>query len=212
MGPQFEGDVEAHYSDIRKLQILVDKLQRLRQILNLNIRLCHQMKESMEYIHRSPSMTLLIGINKAQTKLNKFLYDQQTSLDRIQTLITRSNGIGQLVSLNARYSESLLTRLEQVLSILEIQATETSKQMNFEMQKLTEQGVTDNKLLHTLTEKSTQDTKTMMIIALISAIFLPATLLAVSIQLPVYVYSKAETLYRHYLDLTFSSTRKMKIS
>ena len=98
MGPQFEGDVEADYSDIRKLQILTDKLQRLRQILSLNLRLCHQMKDSMEKIRRDASVTMLVGTDGVQTKLNKFLYDQQTSLDRIQTLISRSTGIGQLVS------------------------------------------------------------------------------------------------------------------
>jgi hypothetical protein len=98
MGPQLEGDVEADYSDIRKLQILMDKLQRLRQILSLNIRLCQQMKDSMEGTHRGPSVALLVGIDSVQTKLNKFSYDQQTSLDRIQTLISRSTGVSQLVS------------------------------------------------------------------------------------------------------------------
>jgi hypothetical protein len=98
MPPQFECDVETHYSDIRKLQILTDKLHRLHQILSLNIRLCRQMKGSMENIYRSPTVTLLDGFDRAQNKLNKFQYDQQTSLDRIQTLISRSTGIGQLVS------------------------------------------------------------------------------------------------------------------
>lgn len=51
--------------------------------------------------------------------------------------------------------------------------------MNIEMQKLTEQGVKENKLMKKLTQKSTQDTRSMMTIALISAIFLPATFLAV---------------------------------
>jgi hypothetical protein len=75
-----------------------------------------------------------------------------------------------------------------VLNILEIRATEASKQMNFEMQKLTEQGVNENKLMKKLTEQSAQDTKSMMIIALISAIFLPATFLAVSMKRPLNVF------------------------
>ena len=48
------------------------------------------------------------------------------------------------------------------------------------MQKLTEQGMKENGLIKRLTEQSTKDTRSMMIIALISAIFLPATFLAVS--------------------------------
>ena len=66
-----------------------------------------------------------------------------------------------------------------MLNILEIRAAEASKQMNLEMQKLTEQGVNENKLMKKLTEQTTRDTKSMVIISLISAIFLPATFLAV---------------------------------
>ena len=101
-GPQFEGDVEVHYLDIRNLQILTDKLQRLRQILSLNIRLCTQMKDSMASIRMGSPEDLSIPVDRTQAKLNKFLYDQQTSLDRIQTLILSSTGFGQLVSWNTQ--------------------------------------------------------------------------------------------------------------
>jgi hypothetical protein len=67
-----------------------------------------------------------------------------------------------------------------VQNLLEIRATEAGKKMNLEMQKLTEQGIEENKLVKRLTQQTTRDTKSMMIIALISAIFLPATFLAVS--------------------------------
>lgn len=145
------------------------------------------MKDSMENIYRGPTVALLVGIDRAQNKLNKFQYDQQTSLDRIQTLISRSTGIGQLVSWKVRQS-CILIKLEQVRNILEIRAAEASKQMSFEMQKLTEQGVNENKLMKKLTEQSTKDTKSMTIIALISAIFLPATFLAVIIKPPLNVF------------------------
>jgi hypothetical protein len=94
-----------------------------------------------------------------------------------------------------------------VQNILEIRATEASKQINFEMQKLTEQGIKENKLVKRLTEKSTQDTRSMMTIALISAIFLPATFLAVSI-VTLFVTFEAETYSRHCLDPISLYTRK----
>jgi hypothetical protein len=68
-----------------------------------------------------------------------------------------------------------------VQSIQDIRATEASKQTNLEMQKLTEQGIAENKLMKRLTEQSVKDTSSMMMIALISAIFLPATFLAASL-------------------------------
>lgn len=64
-------------------------------------------------------------------------------------------------------------------NILEIRATEAGKKTNLEMQKLTEQGIEVNRLVKRLTEKASLDTKSMMIIASISAVFLPATFLAV---------------------------------
>ena len=48
------------------------------------------------------------------------------------------------------------------------------------MQELAEIGVQENKLIKTLTLQTTRETKFMSTIALISAIFLPATFLAVS--------------------------------
>ncbi|KAM3069736.1 hypothetical protein ACMFMG_010446 [Clarireedia jacksonii] len=161
-GPQFEGDLEADYSDIRKLQILTDKLRRLRHILGLNIRLGRQMKHSLEQLQRQKPASLLICSLHISNKLEEFIYDQQTSSDRISNLLERSTGIGQLVQ-----------------SILEIRAVEAGKIMNFEMKKLTEQGIEENKLVKRLTQQTTRDTKTMKIIALVSAIFIPATFMAV---------------------------------
>jgi hypothetical protein len=68
-----------------------------------------------------------------------------------------------------------------VQSIQDIRAADASKRINLEMQKLTEQSVEENKLMKRLIEQSTRDTGSMMTIALISAIFLPATFLAVSV-------------------------------
>jgi hypothetical protein len=80
--------------------------------------------------------------------------------------------------------------------------------MNIEMQKLTEQGVKENKLMKKLTQKSTQDTRSMMTIALISAIFLPATFLAVRLSLCSSMPSL--TLRRRCLGQTFSAILKRK--
>jgi hypothetical protein len=66
-----------------------------------------------------------------------------------------------------------------VQSILEIRAAEAGKIMNLEMKKLTEQGIEENRLVKRLTQQTTRDTKAMKIIALVSAIFIPATFMAV---------------------------------
>lgn len=160
-GPQLEGDVVADFSDLRKLHILTDKLRRLVHILKLNIRIGCQLKREMSRINTASLPALHTSFDGIQVKLDKFLLGQETSVDRVETLIARSSGIGQLVQ-----------------SIQDIRAAEASKQINYEMQKLTEQGIKENKLMKRLTEQSAGDTRFMMTIALISAIFLPATFLA----------------------------------
>ncbi|PQE24618.1 Mg2+ transporter -like Zinc transport protein [Rutstroemia sp. NJR-2017a BVV2] len=172
-GPQFKGDLEADYSDIRKLHLLTDKLQRLRHILGLNIRLGHQMKHSLEQLQNQKSAGLLVGSLHISTKLEGFIYDQQTSSDRISNLLERSTGIGQLVQ-----------------SILEIRAAEAGKIMNLEMKKLTEQGIEENRLVKRLTQQTTRDTKAMKIIALVSAIFIPATFMATLFGSNFFIYSE----------------------
>jgi Mg2+ and Co2+ transporter CorA len=80
----------------------------------------------------------------------------------------------------------------QIQNILDIRATESSKQINSEMQKLTAQGINENKLMKKLTKQSAQDTRSMMTIALISAVFLPATFLATLFGSNFFDYSQAD--------------------
>jgi hypothetical protein len=54
--------------------------------------------------------------------------------------------------------------------------------MNSSMKELAEQGIQENKMMKSLTSKTTEDTKSMRVIALVSAIFLPATFLAVRLN------------------------------
>ncbi|PVI01288.1 hypothetical protein DM02DRAFT_654672 [Periconia macrospinosa] len=160
-GPQLEGDIVADFSDTRRLHILTDKLRRLIQILKQNIRIGKHMKVGVTRIGKASSPALQFSFDELQAKVDRFLLVQETSLGRLETLIERSSGIGQLVQ-----------------SIQDIRAAEAGKKINHEMRRLTEQGVDENKLMKKLAEQTTKDTRSMMAIALISAIFLPATFLA----------------------------------
>ena len=68
----------------------------------------------------------------------------------------------------------------QIQQILDFKAAEQGRKINARMEELAEQGVQENRLIKSLTLKTTEDTKSMKVITLISAIFLPATFLAVS--------------------------------
>ncbi|RYO26177.1 hypothetical protein AA0111_g8172 [Alternaria arborescens] len=170
-----EGDVQADFSDLRKLHILSDKLLRLAHILKLNIRLGCQLRSGVLDLKMISSPTLQTSFNEMQGILDKYVYEQETNLARIETLIARSAGIGQLVQ-----------------GIQDFRLNEASKHINHEMQRLTEQGIKENALMKRLTEQSTNDTRSMMIIALISAIFLPATFLATLFGSNFFAYSERQ--------------------
>ncbi|RII16556.1 hypothetical protein CUC08_Gglean002994 [Alternaria sp. MG1] len=170
-----EGDVQADFSDLRKLHILTDKLLRLAHILKLNIRLGCQLRSGIIDLKKISSPALQISFSEMQGRLDRYVYGQETSLARMETLITRSAGISQLVQ-----------------GIQDLRSNEAGKQINHEMQRLTEQGIKENGLIKRLTEQSTSDTRSMMTITLISAIFLPATFLATLFGSNFFAYSERE--------------------
>ncbi|OJJ39788.1 hypothetical protein ASPWEDRAFT_105628, partial [Aspergillus wentii DTO 134E9] len=148
-GPQLEGDFEVDFSDIRKLQILTDKIRRLLQILQLNITLAEQMKCSMQRIRKYSPPNLSVAFDNVESSIEMSILQHRTYNSRLQSLVDRAQGISGLIQ-----------------SILEIRTSESSKKINNRMHELAEKG-------------TTQDTRSMSVISFISAIFLPATFLAV---------------------------------
>ncbi|KAI9931544.1 hypothetical protein MW887_010121 [Aspergillus wentii] len=160
-GPQLEGDFEVDFSDIRKLQILTDKIRRLLQILQLNITLAEQMKCSMQRIRKYSPPNLSVAFDNVESSIEMSILQHRTYNSRLQSLVDRAQGISGLIQ-----------------SILEIRTSESSKKINNRMHELAEKGVQENKLIKRLTFQTTQDTRSMSVISFISAIFLPATFLA----------------------------------
>jgi hypothetical protein len=95
--------MQADFSDLRKLHILTDKLLRLAHILKLNIRLGCQLRSGMSGLKTMLSTALQISFDEMQARLDQYVYGQETSLARIETLIARSAGIGQLVSTSPHF-------------------------------------------------------------------------------------------------------------
>jgi hypothetical protein len=92
-----EGDIEADFSDIRKLQILTDKLRKLVQILQLNIDLAAQFKKAFVRIRSISNPELLASFDEVDCRMDQFSFQQDTSSNRIKGLIARSDGISSLV-------------------------------------------------------------------------------------------------------------------
>lgn len=96
-GPQVEGDIEADFSDIRKLQILTDKLRKLVQILQLNIDLATQLQKAFMRIRAISNSELSAVFDEFDCRMDQFAFQQQTANKRIKGLIARADGISSLV-------------------------------------------------------------------------------------------------------------------
>jgi len=92
-----EGDIEADFSDIRKLQILTDKLRKLVQILQLNIDLAAQLKKAFVRIRSISNPEMSASFDEVDCRLDQFTFQQDTASNRIKGLIGRADGISSLV-------------------------------------------------------------------------------------------------------------------
>lgn len=165
-GPTVEGDIDTDFSDIRKLQLLTDKLRRLCHILQLNINLGAQLKSCMQQMKdRTCAVSSSVSsFDSFNSQMDLFVSQHRTHLARIESLVSRAQGVSGLIQ-----------------NILDIRTAESSSRINTAVHDITQQGIQENKLIKQLTHQSTQDTRAMKLIALISAIFLPATFVAVGL-------------------------------
>ncbi|OCK80712.1 hypothetical protein K432DRAFT_452070, partial [Lepidopterella palustris CBS 459.81] len=151
-GPSAKGDIHADFSDIRKLQLLTDKLRSLTHILQLNINLGVQLKDSMRHMLETTraASAIATSVENFNFQIDMFISQHRTHLARIESLVSRAQGVSSLIQ-----------------NILDIRTASSSSRIN-------------NALIKQLTHQATQDTRAMKVIALISSIFLPATFVAVS--------------------------------
>ncbi|KAF2805602.1 uncharacterized protein BDZ99DRAFT_423932 [Mytilinidion resinicola] len=167
-GPTNSGDINADFSDIRKLQLFTDKLRGLHQSIRLNLDLGAGLQQSMNDMGKTSDMTSSArssALESFNSQMNMFIWQHRTHLGRIESLIARAQGVSSLIQ-----------------SILDIRTADSSTRINSAVHDITEQGMEENKLIKRLTHQSTQDTRAMKVIAFISAIFLPSTFVAVGLQ------------------------------
>lgn len=77
---------------------MMDKLRRLLHILKLNIRIGCQLRKDMSRIKRASSSATQSIFEKTEANLDSYLLGQETSRDRVETLIARGSEICHLVS------------------------------------------------------------------------------------------------------------------
>ena len=163
-GPSHDGDIDADFSDIRKLQILTDKLRRLSHVLHMNTEVGLAIRDFARRLQASwgaLSQDEIAKFEEFDSGIEMFLFQHRTHKSRIDSILGRADGISTLV--------------RTILNFRDVESNNTIVQS---LRDTTLQGVMQNRKLEKLSISSAQDTKSMMIIALITTIFLPATFVA----------------------------------
>lgn len=163
-GPSHDGDIDADFSDIRKLQILTDKLRRLSHVLHINTEVGLAIRDFARRLRAAwgaISEDEMAKFEEFDSGVEMFLFQHRTHKSRIDSILERADGISTLVR-----------------TILNFRDVESNNKIVQSLRDTTLQGVMQNRKLEKLSISSAQDTKSMMIIALITTIFLPATFVA----------------------------------
>lgn len=96
--PSREGAISAEFSDIRTLQILTDKLKRLIHTLKLNRNLCDHLMAFSTRLKLLSSHEHANSFSQFDIMMDNYLYQNETHILQLETLVNRSQGVGSLVS------------------------------------------------------------------------------------------------------------------
>jgi hypothetical protein len=178
-----EGNIDTDFSDIRKLQIMTDKLRRIVHILQLNSNICRQLYAFHKRVSLASPPEVAVSANSYSETVNNCIFELDTQAARARTLVDRAEGMGRLV-IHLSYADCtsiswLMTKPQQIGDMLNMRTAQTAHDMNMAMHELSKQNAEENKLVRMLASQSTRDTRSMKVVALISSIFLPATFVAV---------------------------------
>lgn len=123
-GPKLEGDIDVDFSDIRKLQILIDKVKRIQHILQLNFEISHGIKSAIKSIKRVSVSSLAEDFEGVESKIDLFMTQHRIHISRLQSLIDRGQGIRAFVCVDPR------TKLTYTDNSIRSNIFSTSRQQN----------------------------------------------------------------------------------
>ncbi|KAF3919190.1 hypothetical protein AA313_de0210253 [Arthrobotrys entomopaga] len=164
------GSLQAETSDVRELHFLSDKLRRLVQLVELDIHLGEKLLRFIQRLSvawsRSggiPNSDFSFRLNELVVGVDEYLLSLEVSKSRIVSLFDRVKEISTFVR-----------------QILDFRNEESNRAISLHMKTLASASIEENQHMRFIAEKGAKDTKLMKLIATITAVFFPATFVAVS--------------------------------
>jgi hypothetical protein len=103
-----EGRITAEFGDIRRLQILTDKLKRLTHIMQLNSSICRQLQAFYKQISAVPTPEAMLVSCTHNTVMENCVFELNTHTARVRTLVERAEGIGSMVTHTSQVCSSTI--------------------------------------------------------------------------------------------------------
>ncbi|KAK6541556.1 hypothetical protein TWF694_007362 [Orbilia ellipsospora] len=160
------GSLQAETSDVRELHFLSDKLRRLVQLVDLDIHLGYKF---LQFVRR-----LIVAWSRTEAEPNPRLNELVVGVE--DYLLGLEVSKSRIVSLFDRVKE-ILTLVRQVL---DFRNEESNRNISLNLKTLVAASVEENMHMRYIAEKGAKDTKLVKIITIITAVFFPATFVAVS--------------------------------
>jgi hypothetical protein len=93
-----EGSINAEFGDIRRLQILTDKLKRLAHILQLNSSICRQLQSFYRQVSTVPLPEAILVSCAHNVVMENCVFELDSHTARVRTLVGRAEGVGSMVT------------------------------------------------------------------------------------------------------------------
>ncbi|KAL2820554.1 hypothetical protein BDW59DRAFT_174470 [Aspergillus cavernicola] len=127
-GPQQEGDIEADFADIRRLQKFADKLECLLQVLQRNIDIAQEVKTFLRRAQKLSPSCFPAVFEDTEGIIDSSILQHRVHSSRIQSLISRAHGTSMLVQ-----------------NMLDLRASDSSAEINIRIHQLAEKSARETK-------------------------------------------------------------------
>ena len=183
---ELEDPQEFSFSDLQRLQFIEEKAKETLLVLKINVNILTDLKQYYKSLVDSegwPKDLIRNGarnIHRFETRLDSFksnIHMQQLRVETLLQLLTDRKSLVHPMSLPVIESRA---NVAQLYGILKYQSMKANKKLTEKAQLSTDSMEIITQDMHTIAQKTKQETVSMKIITLVTLFFLPGTFISVS--------------------------------
>lgn len=92
-----EGKIDADFNDVRRLQIMTDKLKQLIHLLELNLEVCRRLNIFYNRIASASAPETARSFRQYETMMENATFKLETHALQLKTMVSRAGGVTSMV-------------------------------------------------------------------------------------------------------------------